>query len=874
MQWRGLGTDCVIQARAVKEVPPSKWKDERYSRLERRKRKLKLSCTKQPLISSVFPLLNEVEIVIKKNNELKKCFISCMNSANRDESESVTPHNELNEESLHNFLSSLMKTAKENSKKDKLGKRYDSTIKMFSTYLFLIGGRLLYETLQLNLPLPSTTTVLRCLKERGPDIREGEFRTAELKDFLVQNNLPMKIWLSEDATRITGKIQFDSNSNQIVGLVLPVNPNNGCPTTLAFPASSAKVIEEHIKNNVPASLAYVIMAQPLADKAPSFCFCIYGTDNKFKSEDVLARWKRIREETSKSGIEIMGVSSDGDSRLLKCMRFVSKLPENNLERPWFQCNTEPLLVCVQDTVHIGTKFRSKLLKSSNILVVGNKIITVSHLKIVLDRFPKDTHGLTNSDIEPKDKMNFKAVQKICDPRVLTILKDVPESEGTVQYLVLLQRALDSFNSKSLSPTERLYNIWYVVFFLRLWRDWLSDHEMYSVEDNFITYNTYTCVELNAHALITIIERLRDTGNEQYFLPWLFSSQTCESFFRATRSMTSTFSTIVNFSLLDILNRVKRIQFQTDVVKRCSDDSNNCKINFARQDINSKGKIPEILPSKEEINTAVSNAEKSAIIDAQSLGIVTSVNSLVCKLPPVKVNETTLENTQFDSDTEEENIDNDNEFINLDEELREDLSVLSSAGGTNLKDYSLELSDQQIANDNRFVWIKTKTGRKVLIRKSSLCWLITNSDNHLSSDRNKRVQEEAASTSYCPGNTESAEKIGIQREVTLKIGDWAVFKKIKEKGSLIGLVLGFSYLTGTGKNRQYSKSSVPVHAPKKGSRGIGVLCNWYTWNSNGLLIPADIFCHGFYDIKYYFGTINDPDELSLPKDILNLINTIK
>jgi len=44
-----------------------------------------------------------------------------------------------------------------------------------------------------------------------------------------------------------------------------------------------------------------------------------------------------------------------------------------------------------------------------------------------------------------------------------------------------------------------------------------------------------------------------------FIPWHFSSQACEELFRTTRSMTSTFSTVVNFTMKDILQRLTRIE---------------------------------------------------------------------------------------------------------------------------------------------------------------------------------------------------------------------------------------------------------------------------------------------------------------------------
>lgn len=38
----------------------------------------------------------------------------------------------------------------------------------------------------------------------------------------------MSVWISEDGTRITGRLQYDPGSNQIVGLLLPLD-ENGLP---------------------------------------------------------------------------------------------------------------------------------------------------------------------------------------------------------------------------------------------------------------------------------------------------------------------------------------------------------------------------------------------------------------------------------------------------------------------------------------------------------------------------------------------------------------------------------------------------------------------------------------------------------------------
>ena len=50
------------------------------------------------------------------------------------------------------------------------------------------------------------------------------------------------------------------------------------------------------------------------------------------------------------------------------------------------------------------------------------------------------------------------------------------------------------------------------------------------------------------------------GNE-HFLPWLLGLQACEQTFQAARSMTGTFSTVINLTLLGFLHRLHHLQIQ-------------------------------------------------------------------------------------------------------------------------------------------------------------------------------------------------------------------------------------------------------------------------------------------------------------------------
>ena len=77
---------------------------------------------------------------------------------------------------------------------------------------------------------------------------------------------------------------------------------------------------------------------------------------------------------------------------------------------------------------------------------------------------------------------------------------------------------------------------------------------YKVTDNFLTSNCYMCIELNAHNLIKLVKNFQELPDYQ---PEMFvladcSSQNCEKLFRSARSLSSTFSTVINFSTKDFI----------------------------------------------------------------------------------------------------------------------------------------------------------------------------------------------------------------------------------------------------------------------------------------------------------------------------------
>lgn len=107
---------------------------------------------------------------------------------------------------------------------------------------------------------------------------------------------PKTVWLSEDGTGIVSRIQYDPHTNQLVGLLLPINSTTGMPIPYTFRANTYEDIEKFMKFEVSKTV-YIVMAQPLKEGVPAFILQIFGTTNCFTAENVTNR-----QEFTKSGL--------------------------------------------------------------------------------------------------------------------------------------------------------------------------------------------------------------------------------------------------------------------------------------------------------------------------------------------------------------------------------------------------------------------------------------------------------------------------------------------------------------------------------------------------------------------------------------------
>lgn len=505
-------------------------------------------------------------------------------------------------------------------------------------------------------------------------------------------------------------------------------------------------------------------------------------------------------------------------------------------------NTYP--VCVQDSIHIGTKLRNRLLNTSIALYIGNRVATVTHLQALIDTVSKEEHGLYYSDISPEDRQNYCSLEKTMKPRVLEALKNhVVDSEATIKYVTLCKMITSSFEKGDLKPIDRIYNIWYSLYFLRCWRKWIQMSNEFSLTHNFISFNAFACIEVNAHALVDLIVKLRSSQRENMFIPPLFASQPCESIFRRMRSMGTANFTKINFSLNELLHMISRVEMMNEIVCTSKD------ISFPRVKSNSENcTTAMVLPSDQEIMRTMKSAQKAALEDARWFDIDVNASDITTS----EISSETLDTIQKESDNME--VDDVGP-----EEPREEPG---EEGHT---------EDRQKCVD-----VVSSDGTIKNIRKSTFVWMLSESKGKLSSDRLKRVQNsstnETKQSKKIKLSGQSNEEQVFVKSAYLNIGEWALFKtNCNERDDdsrenfqanatlisshLIGNVLGFRYIDE--KNRIKRDKSNHASTDASQQQNIEILIFGYSFDEGRMLIPNKSKMQYAINIKKYMATMKNP-----------------
>lgn len=626
----------------------------------------------------------------------------------------------------HYFLNKLLSAANRNSKREKGGFRYDSDVKLFASYLRIVVGPFAYETLQKNLvySLPSLVSTNRYIHSSGCNITEGILRCEELAIYLSERSLEPVVCISMDATRVSGRVQYDSKTNQCLGFVPPLQ--SGVPVPFSFPARNAEEILSHFtNNNSVASYLNVIMAQPMSN-VPPFCLMVYSSDNRYTASDVINLWQHITKELRKVGVNVLCVASDSDPKYNSAMRLLSEIGHETI-CDYFSCRGDPNgPFYFQDIIHIATKLRNFLLRSifdKKCIPFGNQRIRSEHLFELYNMFDKDKHQLTLSILNPKDRQNFRSVVRICDSKVTDLLRDhVKNSQATVQFLNIMRDFIDAFMDKNLTPLQRVRKIWYAVFLIRIWRKFIISSKRFTLKENFLTMNCYVCIELNAHSMIKCLLYLKKINKPEMFLPFLYESQACENIFRQLRSLSTVYSTVTNCTLKEAIHRITSIQFQNHVMQQTSDD-----FEFPRIHTSQFLQKQTSLPMAEEINKEILFCKQLAIATATKLGLIKTTKSK-CEKYVCKINPSIMQSQSNDMKSYVYSKCNTVQFKSV-----------SDLKNIQLKNFDGKYKTSDMSETGPYAKIVCADDKEILVKKTSLCWLLGTDYIKLSSDRLFRVR---------------------------------------------------------------------------------------------------------------------------------------
>lgn len=186
---------------------------------------------------------------------------------------------------------------------------------------FILSGRRYYEILHANFrgAFPSIRSIASKLQKYDMQLREGEIAAERLKQFLNDHNLPMVVGISEDATAVSGRREYCSKWNSIIGCSLPLLAN-GLPDSNEAVVKDAHDIIEKFEKFERVQSVLVVMAQPMSTNTPPLRLCSFGTNNKFSSDDTTNRLETIVSELQKHGIKVLSYAADGDSREMMSMK--------------------------------------------------------------------------------------------------------------------------------------------------------------------------------------------------------------------------------------------------------------------------------------------------------------------------------------------------------------------------------------------------------------------------------------------------------------------------------------------------------------------------------------------------------------------------
>ena len=267
-------------------------------------------------------------------------------------------------------------------------------------------------------------------------------------------------------------------------------------------------------------------------------------------------------------------------------------------------------------------------------------------------------------------------------------------------------------------------------------------------------NTHTLTYI---ALLVITNQLP----QEALCIWLFNSQTCESMFRAARSMSGSFSSVVNFSVADFIRRAEKLSV-LETIKTGAESNSEFPFRFPRHhkqpkfESNSTSTLhtSRSLLSSSELERIVKRSFNDALEIVAPLGInildnngnLATLNevSMIVKIHLEKTSMINSSNQQPVSDSSSESDDELSSFelqdtessSNSDDNQDSNPECLSNVSNYTFR--GMRVYDG-IKPSHTKSYFKVKiNGQTKFLHKQTACWLLMHEKLTLSSDRLRRV----------------------------------------------------------------------------------------------------------------------------------------
>lgn len=272
------------------------------------------------------------------------------------------------------------------------------------------------------------------------------------------------------------------------------------------------------------------------------------------------------------------------------------------------------LKALNDSKHLLVKLIWRLMKES--LMIGEFRACRSHVRDVLEAHVKDISVKSSVITDSADAMNYNRVEKICQKKVIDLI-DLQEYIATKMYLQMIMFVREALVEPDTNVDDRIFKLWYSIFFCRIWKQHITmrpaSHGVF-IKSDFITSNAHNCLELNGHELLKILIYCRDVVKKpEMFLVHLLSSQDCEEAFRALRSMGTSNYTSINFTMFELLHKIRRA---TAMMSLEHDYSIIRKKSELKQQ---RVLVPTELPSNQRIAEIIKESCIAAVRDLEELG---------------------------------------------------------------------------------------------------------------------------------------------------------------------------------------------------------------------------------------------------------------